>query len=168
MGSLWESLKKGEIDATWVFLPWEGVEAVQAGMDLTVVQMSDYGIPYGYSPVIARNASSPQNLQRQDIIQTHLVFLEDSVGGHALQECLTLEDTLWVLLILRQQHASGGTNLGQSKTNTPDLTFVFEAVCADELQLGVKTLFLEGAAGRVGSLAKVTELVTSHLLWPKK
>jgi len=57
--SLFESLKKGEVDATWVFLPWEGVEAVQEGMDLTVVQMEDYDIPYGYSPVIARNASSP-------------------------------------------------------------------------------------------------------------
>ncbi|KAK5127613.1 hypothetical protein LTR85_006953 [Meristemomyces frigidus] len=56
--SLWESLKQGTIDATWVFLPWEGVEAVMEGMDLTVVQMEDYGIPYGYSPVIARNASS--------------------------------------------------------------------------------------------------------------
>lgn len=56
--SLWDSLKRGDIDATWVFLPWEGVEAVMEGMDLTVVQMEDYGIPYGYSPVIARNASS--------------------------------------------------------------------------------------------------------------
>ena len=65
--SLWESLKQGTIDATWVFLPWEGVEAVQAGMDLTVVQMSDYGIPYGYSPVIARNASSPQTLDKDTL-----------------------------------------------------------------------------------------------------
>lgn len=57
--SLFESLKRGEIDATWVFLPWEGVQAVQEGLDLTVVQMEDYAIPYGYSPVIARNAASP-------------------------------------------------------------------------------------------------------------
>merc|ERR1712029_34252 len=65
--SLWESLKQGTIDATWVFLPWEGVEAVQAGMDLTVVEMSDYGIPYGYSPVIARNASSPTTLDKDTL-----------------------------------------------------------------------------------------------------
>ncbi|KAK4549641.1 hypothetical protein LTR36_004942 [Oleoguttula mirabilis] len=56
--SLWDSLKQGDIDATWIFMPWEGVEAAMEGMDLTVVQMEDYGIPYGYSPVIARNASS--------------------------------------------------------------------------------------------------------------
>ena len=56
--SLFESLKQGNIDATWIFVPWEGVEADMEGLNLTTVQMGDYGIPYGYSPVIARNASS--------------------------------------------------------------------------------------------------------------
>ncbi|KAK5134255.1 hypothetical protein LTR08_006799 [Meristemomyces frigidus] len=56
--SLFESLKQGKVDATWIFMPWEGVEAEMEGLDLTTVQMGDYGIPYGYSPVIARNASS--------------------------------------------------------------------------------------------------------------
>lgn len=56
--SLFESLKEGKVDATWVFLPWEGVEAELEGMELSVYRTEDYGIPYGYSPVIARNASS--------------------------------------------------------------------------------------------------------------
>lgn len=56
--SLFDAVKKGEIDATWVFLPWEGVEAEEEGTKLHAFRMGDFGIPYGYSPVIARNASA--------------------------------------------------------------------------------------------------------------
>ncbi|KAK5936837.1 hypothetical protein PMZ80_010956 [Knufia obscura] len=56
--SLFEELKKGTIDATWIFLPWEGVEAQLEALALNVFRMEDAGIPYGYSPVIARNAAS--------------------------------------------------------------------------------------------------------------
>ena len=55
--SLFDAVKKGEIDATWVFMPWEGVEAEEEGTGLHAFRMAGYGIPYGYSPVIARNAS---------------------------------------------------------------------------------------------------------------
>lgn len=51
--SLFEAVKKGRVDATWVFMPWEGVEAE---MELHAFRPEEYGIPYGYSPVIARNA----------------------------------------------------------------------------------------------------------------
>lgn len=54
--SLFEELKKGTVDATWIFLPWEGVEAQLEGTHLNVFRAEDYGVPYGYSPVIARNA----------------------------------------------------------------------------------------------------------------
>ena len=53
--SLFEELKKGTVDATWIFLPWEGVEAELEGVELNVFKTEDYGVPYGYSPVIARN-----------------------------------------------------------------------------------------------------------------
>lgn len=56
--SLFDELKAGTVDATWIFLPWEGVEAHQEGVKLNVFRTEDYGVPYGYSPVIARNASS--------------------------------------------------------------------------------------------------------------
>ncbi|TKA21752.1 hypothetical protein B0A50_08779 [Salinomyces thailandicus] len=72
--TLFDRLRAGEIDATWVFLPWEGVEAVQAGLDLTVVQMEDYGIPYGYSPVIARrnpDITSPNNTNNTNNTNTN-------------------------------------------------------------------------------------------------
>lgn len=56
--SLFEALKEDKVDATWVFMPWEGVEAESEGVKLNVFEAKDYGIPYGYSPVIARNASA--------------------------------------------------------------------------------------------------------------
>jgi len=54
--SLFEELKKGTIDATWIFLPWEGVEAQLEALCLNVFRTEDSGVPYGYSPVVARNA----------------------------------------------------------------------------------------------------------------
>ncbi|KAK0890501.1 hypothetical protein LTR02_014643 [Friedmanniomyces endolithicus] len=56
--SLFTSLKEANVDATWIFLPWEGVEAALDGVTLHAFRTEDYGIPYGYSPVIAYNASS--------------------------------------------------------------------------------------------------------------
>jgi len=56
--SLFEELKQGGVDATWVFMPWEGVEADLEGIKLHAFKTEDYGVPYGYSPVIARNANT--------------------------------------------------------------------------------------------------------------
>lgn len=52
--SMFEAVKKGEIDATWVFVPWEGVEAELEGKEFCYFRMEDFGIEYGYSHVIAR------------------------------------------------------------------------------------------------------------------
>lgn len=56
--SMFEALRKGHIDATWIFMPWEGVEAEMEGVKMKNFHLLDYDIPYGYSPVIARNASA--------------------------------------------------------------------------------------------------------------
>lgn len=55
--SLFDAVKDGSVDATWIFIPWEGVEAELDNVDAKYFKLEDYGIPYGYSPVIARNAS---------------------------------------------------------------------------------------------------------------
>lgn len=54
--SVFDEVKKGTVDGTWIFLPWEGVEAELDNVNLNVFKTEDYGVPYGYSPVIARNA----------------------------------------------------------------------------------------------------------------
>ncbi|SDX41850.1 ABC transporter substrate-binding protein [Hymenobacter psychrophilus] len=50
--SIWNTLLTGQADATWIFDNWEGVEAALSGVALSSFRLADYGIPYGYSPVI--------------------------------------------------------------------------------------------------------------------
>lgn len=53
-----------------VFLPWEGVAAQQAGIELNAFKLEDYGISYGYSPVLAAH---PDTLaQNPDLVRTFL------------------------------------------------------------------------------------------------
>lgn len=49
---IWDILVAGKADATWIFKGWEGVEARLARIELHEFSLADYGIPYGYSPVI--------------------------------------------------------------------------------------------------------------------
>lgn len=52
------ALLDGRADATWVF-PWEvATAATRDGVDLTLFSLTDAGIPYGYSPVVAAPASA--------------------------------------------------------------------------------------------------------------
>jgi len=49
---IWETIMEEKAHATWIFTNWEGVQAKNEGIDLNLFKMEDYGIPYGYSPVI--------------------------------------------------------------------------------------------------------------------
>lgn len=63
---IWNTLLDKNADATWIFMPWEGVMAQQKGLDLRYFRLKDYGIPYSYSPVVAASdsliGSSPELL----------------------------------------------------------------------------------------------------------
>lgn len=52
---LWEAVKNGKLDATWVFVPWEGAEVEEEGEKVKMFRPEDFGVPYGYSPVLARD-----------------------------------------------------------------------------------------------------------------
>lgn len=75
---IWQTLLQGEADATWIFDNWEGVQAQLAGIELRHFRMADYGIPYGYSPVLATTEA---------ILNTHQealqAFLSASAHGFA-------------------------------------------------------------------------------------
>jgi ABC-type nitrate/sulfonate/bicarbonate transport system substrate-binding protein len=49
---IWNTLLEGKADATWIFDNWEGVEAETKHIELNKFSMSEFGIPYCYSPVI--------------------------------------------------------------------------------------------------------------------
>ena len=49
---IWNTLLEGKAASTWIFDNWEGVEADSKNIQLNKFVMRDYGIPYGYSPVV--------------------------------------------------------------------------------------------------------------------
>lgn len=49
---IWNSLLNGTADATWIFDNWEGVDVKLKDVAINKFRMADYGIPYGYSPVV--------------------------------------------------------------------------------------------------------------------
>ena len=51
--AMWEQLLDHTVDAAWIFLPWEGIKAKYEGnIQLNVFQLKNFGIPYGYSPLL--------------------------------------------------------------------------------------------------------------------
>ncbi len=49
---IWDTLLDGKADATWVFMPWEGLEAERDGIELNAFGLEEYDVPYGYTPVM--------------------------------------------------------------------------------------------------------------------
>lgn len=49
---IWETILAKKSDASWIFKAWEGIEAQTQGLELNEFSLKDYGIPYGYSPLI--------------------------------------------------------------------------------------------------------------------
>ncbi|GAB4821510.1 hypothetical protein N2152v2_008556 [Parachlorella kessleri] len=74
---LWNTVTKGQADATWVFMGWEGVEARRRGIQLNAFRLADYGVPYGYSPLLITH---PDTLWEQPSMVK--AFLEASAQGH--------------------------------------------------------------------------------------
>lgn len=74
---IWNTLLQGEADATWVFMPWEGIMAKRKGIGLNVFKLKDYDIPYGYSPVLLAH---PQFLKKN--AETTKKFLAATAKGY--------------------------------------------------------------------------------------
>lgn len=49
---IWENIINGSYDATWIFLNWEGIEAEEMEEEFRFFHLSDYLIPYYYSPML--------------------------------------------------------------------------------------------------------------------
>ena len=49
---IWNVLLDKKADATWIFMNWEGLQAQKEGISLNTFRLSNYKIPYGYSPVL--------------------------------------------------------------------------------------------------------------------
>jgi ABC-type nitrate/sulfonate/bicarbonate transport system substrate-binding protein len=49
---IWNTLLNGKADATWIFDNWEGIEASGKNIELDKFTLSEFNIPYGYSPIV--------------------------------------------------------------------------------------------------------------------
>ena len=71
------TLVDGAADATWVFMPWEGVHARRAGTDLRGFGLAEYDVPYGYTPVLLAHPDTLAN--HPDAVRS---FLTASAAGY--------------------------------------------------------------------------------------
>jgi len=71
---IWNTLLDGDADATWVFMPWEGVMAERDGVDLNAFYLDAYDVPYGYTPLL---------LARPDTIDGEADLLADFLAATA-------------------------------------------------------------------------------------
>lgn len=74
-----DTLFAGVADATWVFMPWEGVWAKRQGRALRGFTLDEVGIPYGYSPVLI--APDAFRLAHPEAVRA---FLEVTARGYTL------------------------------------------------------------------------------------
>lgn len=61
---IWSTIFNRKTDATWIFLNWEGLQAKTEDVSLSTFAMKDYGVPYGYSPIIFANANNLKDMER--------------------------------------------------------------------------------------------------------
>lgn len=94
---IWDMLKKGEADATWVFMPWEGVEGQMEGIELNVFRLEDYGIPYGYTPLMLAHTTS---IHRRK--ETYRRFMK--LTGEAYKEAVSAPEDTAAFLCSRVAH----------------------------------------------------------------
>lgn len=69
---LWNTVVNGEMDATWVFMTYEGIEASMRGVDLNVFRLRDYGIDYGYPLVMVANKHAMENDNTRETVKRFL------------------------------------------------------------------------------------------------
>lgn len=75
--TIWDCLLRGQAAATWIFLGWEGAQAKLANVALRTFALGDYGIPYGYTPVLV---STPAQLTARREAITR--FLQATEAGY--------------------------------------------------------------------------------------
>lgn len=76
--TIWNTLVKNKADSIWIFMNWQGVQAKMAGVELRHFKMADYGIPFGYSPIMI--ASEDKIIGQSNVLRA---FLAATAKGYA-------------------------------------------------------------------------------------
>ncbi len=135
---IWDTLLSKAADATWIFMNWEGIHAENKGVRLNSFRMADYGIPYGYSPVIMaseRKAEKDSALYTDFLAATKKGFLycsEDPLKAVAILKPHVSEKERDLDLLQSQRYTSpyygNAANWGrmEKKRVTKFLDWLFE------------------------------------------
>lgn len=92
-------------------------------------------------------------LESEHIIELVLSVVEEAILVHARHQCLSLENTLRILLIEREESPCSISDLAEDHLHAPELSLVAQAVFSNQLQLCIQALLLERAARLLKSLA---------------
>jgi hypothetical protein len=117
--------------------------------DVTLTDQ-DTGVVDGLGETQLENLSLETTLKEiadgegEDIIELGLGLVQNTDALEATDEGGTLEHTTGILLVKSEELTSSGTDLGEEELNAPNLVLALEAILTAELELGVKTLLLEG------------------------
>ena len=84
------------------------------------------------------------DLEAEHVIELHLALIEHADADQASEERIALEQTSRVLLVEGEQLSGGLADLGQRVAYAPHFVLVAQTELADELQLLVEALLLEG------------------------
>merc|ERR1719187_1375539 len=87
------------------------------------------------------------DLESEHVIKLHLVFREHADAHQSTQKSISLEETLWVLLVQGQQGSRNFTHLSDGEFDTPDFTLVTKTVLADQFQFLVESRLFVAARG---------------------
>ncbi len=109
---IFDAFLKEEFDLCWVFMPWEGVIAEMEGFKLHAFHLTDYGVPYGYSPVLMIREDA--SVEEKQAIQT---FLKAAAQGY--QEAARQPEEVAKILVKGIDHH-----------NFNDLNFITKAMQA--------------------------------------
>ena len=104
-------------------------------------------------------AALEQPLRRhlEDAIEVHLGVLDEPVPLQLLSKAGASNMRFGSLGSSVSKRARGLADFGQGQLRAPELALVAQAVLADELELAVDALLLEGAARRLRRLGVVAE-----------
>jgi len=98
--------------------------------------------------------------ETQNVIEFHFGLVQYSDTHQTTQEGVTFEESSRVLLLEREQDTSGFPDLGEGEFDAPNFAFVAKTEFADELQLLIQTLLLEGTARRRVRLGRLIRQTT--------
>ena len=88
------------------------------------------------------------DLEAEHVVELHLGLVQHADADQASEQGVALEQAARVLLLEGEQISGGLADLGERVADAPHLLLVAQAELADELELLVEALLLEGAARR--------------------